>query len=75
MLGETWLGRPRKLMAAALFCLTAFAATAAHAEDLYGPIAKSPRNGGTLVMGSLFWNPRGWTRSIRVPTRGFASRC
>ncbi len=57
MLGETWLGRLRGLMAATLFCLTAFAATAAQAEDLYGPIAKSPRNGGTLIMGSLLEPP------------------
>jgi len=45
-------------MAASLFCLATFAGSyAAHAQDLYGPLAKSPRTGGTLTMGSLLEPP------------------
>lgn len=44
--------------AASLLCVAALAtASAVSAEDLYGPIAKSPRMGGTMTIGSLVEPP------------------
>lgn len=58
MLDAKRLKRLGRQIAASLFCLATFAGSyAAYAQDLYGPLAKNPRTGGTLTMGSLLEPP------------------
>lgn len=58
MLNSTRIKRSRTRIAASLMGLTMFAgAHAVSAEDLYGPVPKESRPGGTLTMGSLVEPP------------------
>ena len=58
MIKAQTLKRAGRRIAASLLCMAAVvAAGAAGAEDLYGPIPKTPRSGGTLTMGSLVEPP------------------